>query len=112
VNNGFPKCILEKLLLYKNMSDWVKKLFIKNSEIFLKLLNERWSRSEEVVNGMVKCLAVSASLGAICLIYAVEMDEFPYTWLRGGLRLLEGTFQRLFLKMQKERLKSIKFPTW
>lgn len=38
------------------MSDWIKKLFIEHSSFFLKLLNERWSRTEELVNGMVKIL--------------------------------------------------------
>ncbi|MDI6805692.1 MAG: class I SAM-dependent methyltransferase [Candidatus Bathyarchaeia archaeon] len=39
------------------MSYWTKKLFIKNAELFLKLMNERWLRTEEVVNGMVKVLS-------------------------------------------------------
>ncbi|MGQ9506985.1 MAG: class I SAM-dependent methyltransferase [Candidatus Bathycorpusculaceae bacterium] len=38
------------------MNDWIKKLFVKNSNLFLKFMNERWSRTEEVVNGMVKVL--------------------------------------------------------
>jgi len=39
------------------MSDWTKKLFIDHSDLFLKLMNERWSRTEELVNGMVKVLS-------------------------------------------------------
>ena len=39
------------------MKDWTEKLFVKNSDIFLKFLNERWSRTEEVVNGMLKVLS-------------------------------------------------------
>lgn len=39
------------------MSDWIKKLFVEHSDFFLKLLNERWSRTEELVNGMVKVLS-------------------------------------------------------
>jgi len=38
------------------MSDWVKKLFVERSDLFLKLMNQRWSRTEELVNGMVKVL--------------------------------------------------------
>jgi len=38
------------------MSDWTKELFITHSDLFLKLLNERWSRTEELVNGIVKVL--------------------------------------------------------
>ena len=39
------------------MSDWTRKLFVEHSDLFLKLLNERWSRTEEVVNGMLKVLS-------------------------------------------------------
>lgn len=38
------------------MSDWVRKLFIERSDLFLTLLNERWARTEEVVNGMISVL--------------------------------------------------------
>ncbi|MDI6904534.1 MAG: class I SAM-dependent methyltransferase [Candidatus Bathyarchaeia archaeon] len=38
------------------MSDWIKKLFVERSDLFLKLMNERWPRTEELVNGMVKVL--------------------------------------------------------
>lgn len=39
------------------MSEWAKKLFIERSDLFLKLMNERWSRTEGLVNGMVKVLS-------------------------------------------------------
>jgi ubiquinone/menaquinone biosynthesis C-methylase UbiE len=39
------------------MKDWTEKLFAKNSDIFLKFLNERWSRTEEMVNGIIKVLS-------------------------------------------------------
>ena len=38
------------------MNDWTEKLFIERPEIFLKLMNQRWARTEELVNGMVKIL--------------------------------------------------------
>lgn len=38
------------------MSKWTKKLFVECSDLFLKFLDERWSQTEEVVNGMVKVL--------------------------------------------------------
>jgi SAM-dependent methyltransferase len=40
----------------RNMSDWVKKLFIGRSDLFLKFLDLRWPRTEELVNGMPKIL--------------------------------------------------------
>lgn len=38
------------------MSDWIKDLFIKHSDLFLKLLDFRWERTKDLVNGMVKAL--------------------------------------------------------
>ena len=36
--------------------DWVTRLFIDRSDLFLRLLNQRWLRTEELVNGMTKVL--------------------------------------------------------
>jgi 2-polyprenyl-3-methyl-5-hydroxy-6-metoxy-1,4-benzoquinol methylase len=38
------------------MNDWTKKLFVERSDLFLKLLNQRWHNTEELVNGMMKVL--------------------------------------------------------
>jgi len=52
------------------MSDWVRKLFVEHSDLFLKLLDERWPQTEELVNGMVKLLndfgVTSGSLLDLC----------------------------------------------
>jgi ubiquinone/menaquinone biosynthesis C-methylase UbiE len=36
--------------------DWVTRLFVDRSDLFLKLLNERWLKTEELVNGMARVL--------------------------------------------------------
>jgi 2-polyprenyl-3-methyl-5-hydroxy-6-metoxy-1,4-benzoquinol methylase len=38
------------------MKDWVNKLFIERSDLFLRLLNQRWLETEELINGMTKVL--------------------------------------------------------
>ena len=38
------------------MDDWVRKLFVEHSDLFLRLLDERWSRTEESVDGMIRLL--------------------------------------------------------
>jgi len=35
---------------------WIRKLFIERADLFLKLMDTRWSRTEPLVNGMVKVL--------------------------------------------------------
>jgi len=39
------------------MSNWVEKLFIQRADLFLKMLDQRWARTEELVNGMIKVLS-------------------------------------------------------
>jgi SAM-dependent methyltransferase len=36
--------------------DWINKLFIDRSDLFLRLLNQKWLKTEELVNGMTKVL--------------------------------------------------------
>jgi SAM-dependent methyltransferase len=39
------------------MKDWVSKLFVERSDLFLRLMNQRWLKTEELVSGMAKVLA-------------------------------------------------------
>lgn len=52
------------------MSGWVNKLFVERSDLFLKLMDQRWPRTEELVNGMMKVLrdigVYSGSLLDLC----------------------------------------------
>jgi SAM-dependent methyltransferase len=36
--------------------DWISKAFVERSDLFLRLLNRRWSGTEELVDGMTKVL--------------------------------------------------------
>jgi len=38
------------------MNDWINKLFVEHADLFLKLLNQRWAQTEELVNGMSRLL--------------------------------------------------------
>jgi ubiquinone/menaquinone biosynthesis C-methylase UbiE len=36
--------------------DWVSKLFVERSDLYLRLLNQRWLKTDELVDGMTKVL--------------------------------------------------------
>jgi SAM-dependent methyltransferase len=36
--------------------DWINRLFVKRSDLFLRILNQKWPGTEELVNGMVRVL--------------------------------------------------------
>lgn len=38
------------------MKDWINKLFIDRPDLFLKIMNQRWARTGQLVNGIVKML--------------------------------------------------------
>jgi ubiquinone/menaquinone biosynthesis C-methylase UbiE len=38
------------------MKDWINELFVRRSDLFLKLMNQRWPKTEELVNGMMRVL--------------------------------------------------------
>jgi len=38
------------------MNDWINDLFVERADLFLKLLNQRWAQTEELVNGMSRLL--------------------------------------------------------
>jgi tRNA/tmRNA/rRNA uracil-C5-methylase (TrmA/RlmC/RlmD family) len=38
------------------MSDWINKLFVQRSDLFLRLLDQRWPKTEERINAMIKVL--------------------------------------------------------
>lgn len=38
------------------MRDWINKLFIERPDLFLRIMNQRWTKTEQLVNGIVKLL--------------------------------------------------------
>jgi ubiquinone/menaquinone biosynthesis C-methylase UbiE len=38
------------------MDDWIKKVFVEYSDVFLRFLDERWPQTEDLVNGMISVL--------------------------------------------------------
>jgi len=39
------------------MQQWIRKLFVERSDLFLKLMDERWARTEELTKGVTKILS-------------------------------------------------------
>ncbi|MEM3730443.1 MAG: hypothetical protein QW667_02930 [Candidatus Bathyarchaeia archaeon] len=73
------------------MEEWIKKLFVERADIFLKLLNERWARTEGLVNGMLKALSsfniFSGNLLDLCCgngrisVYMAKKGSKPWAWI-------------------------------
>lgn len=54
---AFSKGIFNGEASRSNMyKDWVNRLFVERSDLFLRLLNQKWLKTEELTNGIVKVL--------------------------------------------------------
>jgi ubiquinone/menaquinone biosynthesis C-methylase UbiE len=38
------------------MADWISKLFVEHSDLFMKLMNQRWGKTEQLVDGIINIL--------------------------------------------------------
>ena len=76
--------------------DWVNKLFVERSDLFLRLLNQRWTGTEELVDGMTKVLNGFGIKAGHLLDLCCGNGRSQSTWQRKGSKLLELTYPALF----------------
>jgi SAM-dependent methyltransferase len=90
------------------MSHWTRKLFIKRSDLFLKLLEERWSQTEEMVNGMVKVInsfgITSGNLFDLCC----GNGRVSIYMAKRGFRAVGVDISKAFLEDAKRKAKEHK----
>jgi ubiquinone/menaquinone biosynthesis C-methylase UbiE len=85
------------------MNDWTRKLFIEHSDLFLKLLNERWSRTEEVVNGMLKVLSGFGITSGNLLDLCCGNGRISVYMAKKGFKAVGVDFSRVFLKDARKK---------
>jgi len=85
------------------MIDWTKKLFIEHSDLFLKLLNERWSKTEDVVNGMVKVLSSFGIKSGNVLDLCCGNGRISIYMARKGFKAVGVDFSRAFLEDARKK---------
>ena len=90
------------------MKDWTEKLFVKNSDIFLKFLNERWSRTEEVVNGMVKVLSYLGITSGNLLDLCCGNGRISIHMAKKGFKAVGVDISKAFLEDAKIKAKEHK----
>lgn len=90
------------------MSDWIKNLFVEHSNLFLKLLDYRWGRTEELVDGMMKVLKdfgiVSGSLLDLCC----GNGRISIYMAKKGFRAVGVDISKAFIEDAKRKAKEYK----
>ncbi|NWF87805.1 methyltransferase domain-containing protein [Candidatus Bathyarchaeota archaeon] len=90
------------------MSDWTKKLFIENADSFLKIMEERWSRTEELVNGMVKILANFGITSGNLLDLCCGNGRVSIYMAKKGFKAIGVDISKVFIEDAKRKAKTYK----
>lgn len=85
------------------MSDWTRKLFIKHSGLFLKLLDERWSKTEDTVNGMLKVLSSFGIKSGNVLDLCCGNGRISVYMARKGFKAVGVDFSKAFLEDARKK---------
>jgi ubiquinone/menaquinone biosynthesis C-methylase UbiE len=85
------------------MSDWTNKLFIERADLFLKLLNQRWLRTEELVNGMARVLSDYGIEQGRLLDLCCGNGRVSINMAKRGFIAVGVDISRTFLKDAKRR---------
>jgi len=85
------------------MSDWTRKLFVEHSDLFLKLLNERWSKTEEVVNGMLKVLSGFGIKSGNVLDLCCGNGRISVYMAKKGFKAVGVDFSKAFLEDARKK---------
>jgi len=87
------------------MNDWIKKLFVEHSDLFLRLLDERWSRTEESVNGMIKLLKGFGIASGNLLDLCCGNGRISVHMAKKGFKVVGVDISKAFLEDAKKKAK-------
>jgi SAM-dependent methyltransferase len=79
------------------MSDWTRKLFVDHSDLFLKFLDERWLKTEDMVSGMVKVLGSFGIKSGDVLDLCCGNGRVSIYMAKKGFEVVGVDFSRAFL---------------
>jgi ubiquinone/menaquinone biosynthesis C-methylase UbiE len=85
------------------MSDWAGKLFVEHADLFLKLLNEKWSRTEDVVSGIVRVLSSLGITSGNLLDLCCGNGRISIHMAKKGFKAVGVDFSRAFLDDAKKK---------
>jgi ubiquinone/menaquinone biosynthesis C-methylase UbiE len=85
------------------MSDWTRKLFVEHSDLFLKLLDERWSKTEDLVNGMMKVLSGFGIASGNLLDLCCGNGRISIYMAKKGFNAVGVDFSRAFLEDARKK---------
>jgi SAM-dependent methyltransferase len=80
------------------MKDWISRLFIERSDLFLILLNQRWTRTEGLVAGMIRLLETYGKKSGDLLDLCCGNGRISVFMAKRGFNALGVDISEAFLK--------------
>jgi SAM-dependent methyltransferase len=87
------------------MKDWTKRLFIDRSDLFLKLLNQRWAGTEELVTGMVRLLETYGTSSGNLLDLCCGNGRISVFMAKRGFKAIGVDISEAFLEDGRKKAK-------
>ncbi len=85
------------------MSGWIQNLFVEHSDLFLKLLDLRWDRTEQLVNGMVDILKDHGITSGNLLDLCCGNGRVSVHMAKRGFRAVGVDISQAFIKEAKSK---------
>lgn len=90
------------------MNDWIRKLFIDHPDLFLSSLDERWSRTEELVYGMIRLLNGFGIASGNLLDLCCGNGRISVHMAKRGFKAVGVDISKAFLEDAKKKAKEHK----
>ena len=88
------------------MSDWISKLFIDRSHLFLEVMNQRWVKTEPLANGIVKLLGDFGIKSGIVLDLCCGNGRTSIYMAKKGFRAVGIDISKAFLEDARTKAKA------
>jgi 2-polyprenyl-3-methyl-5-hydroxy-6-metoxy-1,4-benzoquinol methylase len=102
------KLFLKVDALSRSMNDWVRKLFIEHADLFLRSMDARWSRTEEIVDGMIRLLNGFGIASGNLLDLCCGNGRISVHMAKRGFKALGVDISKPFLEDAKKKAKENK----
>ncbi|MEM4610957.1 MAG: methyltransferase domain-containing protein [Thermoproteota archaeon] len=89
------------------MEDWVRRIFIERAGLFLKIMNERWLKTEALVDGMIRLLKDFSVEGGKVLDLCCGNGRVAISFAKKGFTAVGIDLSPTFIEDAKARAREL-----
>ncbi len=89
------------------MEDWTRRIFIERADLFLKIMNERWLKTEALVDGMIRLLKDFNIESGRILDLCCGNGRVAISFAKKGFRAVGIDFSPVFIEDARERAREL-----